>query len=72
MGGGDEYDDDYDYLPPALAAAAASSELGPAIPFGLGGKEAATTKMEEVEGYEEAGVIGSDGQCPRSGLGEGR
>ena len=41
--------DNNNYPPPALAAEAASSELEPAIPFGLGGKEAAATSA----GYDK-------------------
>ena len=41
MGGGDESNDDYPQ--PALVEASASSELEPAIPFGLGVKKAGVT-----------------------------
>ena len=46
-GGGN--DNGNNYPPPELAAGAATSELDMAIPFGLGGKEAAATSA----GYDE-------------------
>ena len=43
MGDNNDNDDDYASPPPSLVSLAASSDLEPLIPFGLGGQEALVT-----------------------------